>query len=234
MMEVTRAAEDYLKTIYRLGAEDQSVTNARLAQRLGVSAASVSGMVNRLEAAGFVARSPDGEITLEERGKAHALRVIRRHRLVETFLQRVLGVPWDEVHAEAEVLEHAISDRLEERIAEALGHPTHDPHGDPIPPRDGVHDEGWPRRLDDVREGDSFVVERVSDRDAEVLRHLASLGIRPGTVLHVEQRAPFEGPLWVRVGDRRHALGDLLTRSIFGSVPEGDGREQPSSDGVRS
>ncbi|MDQ3538069.1 MAG: metal-dependent transcriptional regulator [Actinomycetota bacterium] len=145
---------------------------------------------------------------------------MRRHRLIETLLYRCLGVPWDEVHDEAEVLEHAVSARLEDRIAAALGHPSHDPHGDPIPSTDGVHEEGWPRPLDSAPEGASVVVERVSDRNADVLRHLAEIGVGPGTILGVEQRMPFGGPLWVRVAGVRHALGDVLVGSIFGSVQD--------------
>ncbi len=223
-MEVTRAAQDYLKVLYALQSRGEAVVNARLAERLGISPPSVSAMVRRLEGGALVGRLPSGELVLTELGEAQALRMVRRHRLIETFLFRCLEVPWDEVHDEAEVLEHAVSARLEDRIATALGHPSHDPHGDPIPPRDGVHEEGWPRPLGSMPEGALVVVERVSDRNADVLRHLAELGIGPGTVLRVEQRMPFGGPLWVRVGEVRQALGDVLVGSIFGSV-QGEGLE---------
>jgi len=225
-METTRAVQDYLKAIYALQTAGGAVVNARLAQRLGISPPSVSAMIRRLEVGALVRRLPSGELVLTALGEAQALRTVRRHRLIETLLYRCLGVPWDEVHDEAEVLEHAISARLEDRIATALGHPSHDPHGDPIPPRDGVHEEGWPRPLDSAPEGASVVVERVSDRNADVLRHLAEIGVVPGTVLGVEQRVPFGGPLWVRVAGVRHALGDVLVGSIFGSV-QVEGLESP-------
>jgi len=127
-------------------------------------------------------------------------------------------VPWDEVHAEAELLEHVLSERLEERIDAALGHPTHDPHGDPIPPRHGPHDERWGVGLDAVPPGAFFRVRRVSDRDSAALRHLGELGVRPGVVLAVERQDPFGGPLWVRIDDRSCALGTPLTRLVHGDV----------------
>jgi DtxR family Mn-dependent transcriptional regulator len=225
-LEATRAVQDYLKAIYALQTRGEAVVNARLAERLGISPPSVSAMMRRLETGALVRRLPSGALVLTELGEAQALRTVRRHRLIETFLYRCLAVPWDEVHDEAEVLEHAVSARLEDRIAATLGHPSHDPHGDPIPPRDGVHEEGWPGPLGSMPEGAWVVVERVSDRNADVLRHLADLGIVPGTVLEVEQRVPFGGPLWVRVADARHALGDVLVGSIFGSV-QVEGLESP-------
>jgi DtxR family Mn-dependent transcriptional regulator len=225
-VETTKAVEDYLKEIYALQTRGEGVSNARIAARLGVSAPSVSVMVKRLEAGLLVKRLPSNQLALTELGEAQALRIVRRHRLVETYLHHRLGVPWHEVHDEAEILEHAISDRLEDRIAEALGHPTHDPHGDPIPPKDGSHREGWPGSLNDAPEGCAFRVERVSDRDREVLRYLADLGIRPGTVLDIEQRSPFGGPLWVRINEARHALGIVLVRSVFGSVVDSQAVQQ--------
>lgn len=223
-METTDAVEDYLKAIYHLSYRGEEATPSRIAQWLGVSTPSVSGMVKRLSAGGLVTRPADGSVALTGEGEIEALRVVRRHRLVETFLVEVLGVGWDEVHDEAEILEHAVSDRLEERIDDFLGHPTHDPHGDPIPPRSGTHDERWADPLSAAPEGVTFRVERVSDRDAAVLRYLADLGIRPGTVLTVEDRAPFGGPLWVRMGSSRHALGAPLARLVHGSVLNEEGR----------
>ncbi len=146
------------------------------------------------------------------------LRVVRRHRLLETFLAEVVGVPWDEVHDEAEVLEHALSERLEDRIDRLLGQPSHDPHGDPIPPRSGAHDERWGEPLAGAPAGARFRVERVSDRDAGALRYLAGLGIVPGVEVAVGERAPFGGPQWVTVGAERHALGAPLAGLVHGSV----------------
>jgi DtxR family Mn-dependent transcriptional regulator len=142
--------------------------------------------------------------------------------LLETFLHRYLDVSWDEVHAEAEVLEHALSPRLEERMDAALGHPDRDPHGDPIPPRTGPHDERGDTPLGDAEPGDRFVVRRVSDRDSAALRYLGELGIRPGVSLRIEDHAPFGGPLWVRVGGRSHALGSTLVGLIRGCSGSSD------------
>jgi len=233
-VETTRAVQKYLKTVYALKTQEQTVVSARLAQRLGVSAPSVSAMVKRLESGGLVEHLPSGELALTDAGEAEALRIVRRHRVIETFLHRWLDVPWDELHDEAEILEHAVSDRLEDRLSEVLGHPTHDPHGDPIPARDGPHRERWPTPLTSMSQGAVMVVERVSDRGSEVLRYLAQLGIRPGSVLVVEERSPFGGPLWVRVGEARHALGDVVAASIFGSVREDRAADPLLGDGVNA
>jgi DtxR family Mn-dependent transcriptional regulator len=175
-------------------------------------------MIKRLQEGELVDRAGRRELRLTESGELAALRVVRRHRLLETFLNQMLGVPWHEVHSEAERLEHVLSDRLEERIDAALGHPTHDPHGDPIPPLHGPHDERWGARLDDVEPPARFRVRRVSDRDSGALRHLGELGVRPGVVLAIERQDPFGGPLWVRVADRSCALGIPLTRLVHGDV----------------
>ncbi len=233
-MQTTQSVQDYLKTVYAMQTQGAAGVNARLAERLGVSAPSVSAMMKRLESGGLVEHLASGKLALTKSGEAEALRIVRRHRLIETFLHRCLGVPWDELHDEAEVLEHSVSARLEDRIDEVLGHPTHDPHGDPIPPKDGPHRERWPTPLQFMPEGAVVVVERVSDRDPEVLRYLARLGIRPGSVVVVEQRSPFGGPLWVRVGETRHALGDVLVASIFGSMRKDPAPDRPMADGLRA
>jgi len=215
---MSRASEDYLKVIYALSTTGRQVTNGSLARELGVTSPSVSAMVKRLADDELLQR-PDGRLLrLTDLGQCAALRVIRRHRLLETFLAQVLDMPWDEVHAEAELLEHALSDRLEERIDDALGHPSRDPHGDPIPPRHGHHDETWGEPLDTATAGCRFRVDRVSDRDNAALRYLAGLGIGPGVVLNVEDQEPFGGPRWVRIDDRRHALGSALSRLLHGQV----------------
>ncbi|MGI8691606.1 MAG: metal-dependent transcriptional regulator [Geodermatophilaceae bacterium] len=217
-MQATSAAEDYLKAIYHLATEGESVTTSTIARRLGVSAPSVSAMVKRLEAGKLVVRRGEGGLVLTAGGERQALRVVRRHRLLETFLAEVVGVPWDEVHDEAEVLEHSLSDRLEERIDALLGHPAHDPHGDPIPPRSGPHDERWADPLTAAPTGARFRIERVSDRDPDALRYLAGIGLRPGVLVDVGARAPFGGPLWVTVDGAEHALGTQLTNLLHGTV----------------
>jgi DtxR family Mn-dependent transcriptional regulator len=218
MVTMSRATEDYLKAIYNLAHLGEPVTTSAVAHELGVSSPSVSAMLKRLEDGELLARPDSRTLALTDSGERAALRVVRRHRLLETFLARVLDVPWDEVHAEAELLEHALSERLEERIDTALGHPTHDPHGDPIPPRDGPHVEVRGTPLQSVPAGARFRVERVSDRDSAALRYLGELGVVPGTELVVEEQAPFGGPRWVRIGADRHALGAALTQLVHGDV----------------
>ncbi len=217
-MQTTRATEDCLKTIYGLATSGEPVTTGGLARRLGVSSPSVSAMIRRLESELLLERPKGSQLRLTEPGRRAALRVVRRHRLLETFLASALDVPWDEVHAEAELLEHALSDRLEERIDIALGRPTRDPHGDPIPPREGSHEEDWGQWLPDLAVGTRFLVERVSDRDSEALRYLGSRGVVPGAVLEVQEQEPFGGPRWVLVDGARHALGAPLTRLVYGRV----------------
>lgn len=224
MESLSPAVEDYLKAIFHLTARGGPATTGVLAHELGVASPSVTAMVKRLTDGGLLDRPDARSLRLTAEGERAALRVVRRHRLVETFLARALGVPWDEVHAEAERLEHAISDRLEERIDAALGHPTHDPHGDPIPPRQGQHDEVWGQPLRAVTPPALFRVGRVSDRDSAALRHLGLIGIVPGAVVDVEEQAPFGGPLWVRVGQHRHPLGEPLVALVHGTCVEGDER----------
>lgn len=215
--ELSASVEDYLKAILHLGAEGVGATTTTLAARVEVTPASASAMVRRLREAGLVAERTGHDVVLTDHGRRHALQVIRRHRLVETFLAEILDVPWDEVHVEAERLEHVLSPALEERIAARLGEPTHDPHGDPIPPRDGEHDEGWPQPLDAAAPGVRFRVERVRDRDSAALRYLDELGVRPGVVLEVGERDPFGGPLWVEVDGHPRPLGLPLARLVHGT-----------------
>lgn len=212
----TEVVEDYLKTVFHLTTRGGGATTSALAARLGLAPPTISAMLKRLEASDLVDRAPDHQVELTEHGRRHALSVVRRHRLLEMFLVEVLEVPWDEVHEEAEVLEHALSARLEERIDALLGRPTRDPHGDPIPPRSGQHVEDWASPLAAAPAGSSFLVERVSDRDSAALRHLASLGVRPGSVLQVIEWSPFGGPLWIEIDGCRHALGTGLIQLIHG------------------
>lgn len=218
MVTMSRATEDYLKAIYNLAHRGEVVTTGQLAHELGVSSPSASAMIKRLEDGSLLCRPDSRSLQLTDSGERAALRVVRRHRLLETFLHRMLDVPWDEVHAEAELLEHALSDRLEERIDAALDHPTHDPHGDPIPPRDGPHDEEWGTALAAVPAGVRFQVQRISDRDSAALRYLGELGVLPGVVIGVQEQDPFGGPRWIRVGGARRSLGAPLTLLVHGHV----------------
>jgi len=208
------AVEDYAKAIYTLQERaDGAVTTTALAGRLGVSAASASGMVRRLGEIGLAEHEPYKGVELTEAGRAVALEVIRHHRLIELLLAD-LGVPWDRVHDEAEVLEHHISEELEAVIAARLGDPTHDPHGDPIPAVDLTVDEGTTIPLDQLEPGDHGVFVRVSDSDPEMLRYLSGLGLAPGERLEMVGREPFEGPLNVRFGGEEHPLGLALARAM--------------------
>ncbi len=219
-LEHSETVEDYLKTIYNLACRGEPTTTSEIARRLAVSAPSVSTMLARLTAAGLTTRSEERRVALTEHGLRHARGVVRRHRLLETLLYEVLGVPWEELHAEAEVLEHGISGRLADRIDDRLGHPERDPHGDPIPPREGGCTDEWPEPLCAAPNGAHFLVERVSDRDSAALRHLGEIGIRPGTRLLVQEWSPFGGPLWVSIGGSRTALGEQLTHLVCGVVEE--------------
>jgi DtxR family Mn-dependent transcriptional regulator len=217
--EISRAVEDYAKAIYSLSHEGRdAVSTSALADRLGVSAASASAMVKRLDALGLVSRERYHGVKLTPAGERIALAVIRHHRLIELYLAEALGMPWDRVHDEAEVLEHAISPELSDLIAAKLGEPTHDPHGDPIPTRDGEIDRRPTRPLVDFSTGERGVFARVSDSDPEMLRYLSDRGISPGVRFEVRARDPFGGALTVRLEDRDELIGERLARAIRVSV----------------
>ena len=208
------AVEDYAKAIYTLQERaDGPVTTTALAARLGVSAASASGMVRRLSEIGLAKHEPYKGVELTEAGRAVALEVIRHHRLIELLLAE-LGVPWDRVHDEAEVLEHHISEELEALIAERLGDPTHDPHGDPIPAVDLTVEEGTTISLDQLEPGQHGLFVRVSDSDPEMLRYLSGLGLAPGERLELVRREPFDGPLVVGFAGAEHPLGVALAQAM--------------------
>ena len=213
---VTAAVEDYAKAIYALQVECAGpVTNNALADRLGVSAASASNMVKKLGSLGLVEHLPYHGVELTMAGRRVALEVLRHHRLLELYLAQSLGVPWDRVHDEAEVLEHHISEELEELIANALGNPTHDPHGDPIPTRDLQMVEEPVRTLDSLEPGQSGRFTRISDHDPEMLRYLAERGIAPGDDFEIVDKQPFGGPLFVRFAGREvQVVGGLLAAAM--------------------
>jgi DtxR family Mn-dependent transcriptional regulator len=214
-LEISSAIEDYAKAIYALERRgDDPVSTNSLAERLGVTAASASGMVKRLGELGLVEHRRYHGVSLTERGRRVALEVMRHHRLLELYLVESLGVPWDRVHQEAEVLEHVLSDELEDLIAAKLGDPTHDPHGDPIPTRELTIEEGSTRSLQTLEPGDRGTLTRVSDSDPDMLRFLAAHGISPGDSFEVLEKQPFGGPLFVRFGDDVHVLGGDLTRAM--------------------
>jgi DtxR family Mn-dependent transcriptional regulator len=207
MTVLSASIEDYIKAIYALEAEEQKGATKRIAQRLGVKMASVTGMIKHLAAEGYVRHLPYRGVQMTEKGRRIALRMIRRHRIIELFLSRTLGLGWDEVDADAEVLEHAVSDRLVERIYEFLGRPEFDPHGHPIPANDGTIAPRRGQPLDRLREGDRGRIVEVADQDAEFLRYLTKLRLKIGTELRVRDCAPFGGPITVQIGSRSIALG---------------------------
>jgi DtxR family Mn-dependent transcriptional regulator len=207
--------EDYLKVIYTLTPDpDHTASTSQIAERLGITAGSVSTMLKRMDSSGYAEHVPYRGVRLTPAGRQLALRVIRRHRLLELFLARSLDIPWEEVHGYADALEHAASDELIQRIADKLGDPHEDPHGDPIPNRLLEVDE---RPLPSVAElslGEHATVVRVSDADASMLRYLSELEIGIGDCIEVIGRQPFEGPFEVKVGERELALGPPLARAI--------------------
>jgi DtxR family Mn-dependent transcriptional regulator len=212
---LTAAVEDYVKAVYMLELREGTASTTALAARLEVTPAAVSGMLRKLTTLGLVEHEPYHGVRLTDRGRLVALEVIRHHRLLELFLVESLGMGWDEVHAEAEVLEHVLSEELEEVIAAKLGDPTLDPHGDPIPSRElAIADDDESCDLYQLDPGAHGTLVRVSDDDPEMLRFLTERGITPGTRLEVVDRQPFEGPLSVRVGDEVHVLGAVLTRAM--------------------
>jgi len=217
-LEVSSAVQDYAKAIYSLEqrGDGAAVSTNAIAERLGVSAASASSMVKKLDGLGIVEHVPYRGVGLTERGMNIALEVLRHHRLLERFLVEELGVPWDRVHDEAEILEHHISEDLEELIAAKLGHPTIDPHGDPIPTADLKLVEPPTLSMDSLDIGATGRFVRVSDSDPEMLRYLGARGIAPGDTFAVVDKQPFGGPIFARFGTSEdvHPLGGRLAAAM--------------------
>jgi DtxR family Mn-dependent transcriptional regulator len=212
---LTGPVEDYLKTIYEIGRGTVAVATNDIAQRLNIAPASVSGMVRRLADQGLLGYERYRGVTLTDAGRRAALRTIRRHRIIEAYLSEALEYPWDRVHDEAERLEHAASDELVDRMAKAIGEPVVDPHGAPIPSRDGSMDETVYLTLDELGAGYGARVVRVSDDDPEMLRYLADLEIIPGTELVVVSRSPYEGPISLRIAGHLLAIGPALAAQVM-------------------
>ncbi|MCC6846129.1 MAG: metal-dependent transcriptional regulator [Bacteroidetes bacterium] len=215
----SESVEDYLKVIYKLQQFNAASTND-IARALSVAPASVTGMIRRLADNGLVKYSPHKGVTLTEAGEKIALEIVRHHRLLELYLAEALGYSIDKVHDEAEKLEHHISEDFEERIAFVLGDPTHDPHGDPIPTKDGEIPEQFNRSLTESQEGEVLVIRRVSDENQELLRFLISLGLVPKTRIEVIARAPFNGPFTIKIGDRTEFVWKEVAERIFVSAIE--------------
>lgn len=212
---LTAPVEDYLKAIYELESRMGSAATSDVADALAVAPASVTGMIRRLAAQGYLEHEPYRGVKLTESGRRAALRTIRRHRILESYLTDVLHYPWDRVHDEAERLEHAASDDLIERMAAALDHPTTDPHGAPIPTAEGVVHEPTQRTLADVAVGETATMVLVSDKDPSLLRYLAEIGLQPGADVTVLARAPFDGPLTLRIDGQESQVGPRLAEQVL-------------------
>jgi DtxR family transcriptional regulator, Mn-dependent transcriptional regulator len=212
----SEALEDYAKAIYSLQgkAAGRPVATNQLAARLKVTAASASAMVRKLAELGLAEHTPYKGVTLTAAGERLALEVLRHHRLLELYLAECLDVPWDRVHDEADALEHVLSEELEARIAAKLGHPTRDPHGDPIPTAELTIDEHPTTSLADLRPGARGRLARVSDANPAMLRYLEQHGVAVGDAFQVIDRQPFDGPLTVRFGEHLHLLGGALARAM--------------------
>jgi DtxR family transcriptional regulator, Mn-dependent transcriptional regulator len=211
---LTRSVEDYLKAIYRLSPQGRTASTSEIAQRLELSPASVSGMVKRLSEHGLLEHVPYKGVQLTADGRRAALRMLRRHRLIEAYLVAFLGYSWDTVHDEAERLEHAVSDTLVERMAAVLGNPTVDPHGDPIPTPEGDIHEPVGIPLSEVPVGTSVEVRQVEEGQPDRLRYIASVGLRPGVHLTVVDRQPFQGPITIEVAGQTHVIGNELGQVV--------------------
>jgi DtxR family Mn-dependent transcriptional regulator len=224
---LTSAHQDYLKAIYHLQRESADASNSALASTLGVAPASATNMVRRLADAGLVEHTRYQGVRLSAVGEQAALETIRHHRLIELFLHDILDLPWDQVHEEAERLEHAISEEVEEAIARKLGYPTLDPHGDPIPAKDGSRVEVSSTALAGQPPGTVARLQRVRAQDGDRLRYLGSLGLYPGACVTVVAHAPFDGPLTLEIDGRREVLAHDLAQLLFITLEGPQASSQP-------
>lgn len=214
-MVLSQAVEDYLKTIFKLESEEKGVSTTKLAEAMDVSSASATNMIKRLDDMGLVDYQSYKGARLSESGRKMALEIIRHHRLLELYLLEVMGYSWDEVHDEAEKLEHHISEQFEDKIAELLDDPSHDPHGDPIPTKDGIMPEMDEQPLTQAEEEKSYIVGRVKGQEPERLRYLEKEGLLPGVQFTLKEKAPFNGPVTVEVEGEEKVIGRDLASTIF-------------------
>jgi DtxR family Mn-dependent transcriptional regulator len=207
--------EDYLKQIYKLQTTDRRVTTSSLAGRLSIAPASVTDMIKKLSEQGLLRHTPYHGVELTEKGRKHALRIVRRHRLWEALLVELLGFPWDEIDREAERLEHSTSEELERKIDEVLGYPTIDPHGDPIPTEDGKLEETSFTSLAEMQPGQPCRITRVSDTSPEILKYATKLGLSLKKKIVIKERVKFDGSLLVGIGSRECYVSQKLAYNIF-------------------
>lgn len=212
---LTESTEDYLKSIYAIEREQGKVLTTKLAERLKVTPASATGMLRKLSDMKLVTYKKYKGVSLTGAGKKIALEVIRHHRLLELYLKEVMGVPWDKVHLEAEKLEHAISEELEDRIDEMLGYPTKDPHGSPIPSKSGKVEKSSSATLADLKEGQLAKISEVDDEDAELLRYAGDLGLFPGEAITIVAVAPYKGPITLMLQEKEVVIGREAAQKIL-------------------
>lgn len=220
MDKLSPPMEDYLKAMYMIRERAGQVTTTAIATALSVTPASVTGMIKKLAELKLVRHMPYQGVELTKSGEKIALEIVRHHRLLELFLIEALGYSWDEVHAEADVLEHVISEEFEERVAARLGYPVVDPHGDPIPAKDGTITAVAQQALLLLAAGQTATITRVSDHNSEVLRYAADLGLRPGVRVTLISAEPFGGSLRVKVGRAECSIGRELAAQVFVTVNE--------------
>jgi DtxR family Mn-dependent transcriptional regulator len=213
--ELSQAVEDCLKAIFVLAQDERGATTSALAEQLRISPGAVTKMVKKLAALRLADHSPYRGVTLTPAGEKIALEVLRHHRLLELYLHEALGYSWDQVHSEAERLEHVLSEEMEAKIDALLGYPSMDPHGDPIPSREGILAPPADTRLSDLPDGRAAVVARVRNSDPELLRYLGAHGLYPGATVCIRRREPFSGPLFIRVGEAEHAIGAAVADSVY-------------------
>jgi DtxR family Mn-dependent transcriptional regulator len=217
-MVLSQAVEDYLKAIYTLETDQKGAPTTKIADSLNVSSASATNMIKRLDKMGLVNYQSYKGARLTDSGRKIALEIIRHHRLLELYLLEVMGYSWDEVHDEAEKLEHHISERFEDKIAQLLDDPTHDPHGDPIPTKDGLVPEMDAEPLLEGEPDREYIVSRVKDQDPELLRYLEKIGLLPGIKVKITEKAPFDGPVTVLVENNQQVIGNDVAKNIFVAV----------------
>ncbi len=211
---LSATVENYLKTIYKLQ-DDGTVSKISIARAMGVSPASVTGMVKRLARLKMVKHQSYKGVRLTRAGEKIALEIVRHHRLLETYLKEILGYSWAEMHAEAEHLEHHISEEFEEKIDKLLGYPERDPHGHPIPTADLVIAQAATIPLSSIAAGMCVQVHSVSDADTDVLEYLETIGLLPDRIVSVDSKAPFDGPVTVTIGGRQHVIGHHVASQVF-------------------
>jgi DtxR family Mn-dependent transcriptional regulator len=211
---VNQSTEDYIKAIYTLGKGSETVTTSGLAHHLGIGDGSVTDMVKRLSSKKLIEYTPYKGVNLTPAGRELAVRMVRRHRLWEMFLVQYLGYAWDEIHEEAERLEHATSDELDRRLDQLLGHPKFDPHGEPIPDRKGSVTPDEHEALTACHSGDDVTIVRVTD-DGEILRHITALGIRLNKRVKVKKNLKVDGSMQIKIGSKEHFISREIAGAIF-------------------